>query len=231
MAKKSTAVTTKAPPLPGMPKDIDKQKGVNKRTAQLGLEYLRAVATENEAKAARKGIFSTLAFNMHAAGIDSLDVVDDNNVKKKITLKTGNEKITAKAVKTPAPRAQRSKKETTAATVTMASGSTGDSGELPADVRLWPVAHLGANLLKAHVGQEVFDRAKAAGLPIGLTPMQVEKLVEDGNADTIGRLEAFMAAEPLRWWQTFAKNADAAIVTRVVESLCALRYVHPHQSE
>lgn len=97
--------------------------------------------------------------------------------------------------------------------------------EHPATPSSWPIANLGAKLLKQHVGEDVFGRAKDGDSPIGLTPAQIEKIISDLKSDTIGSLESLMVGDPLGWHKPIANRADSALVTRIIESLIAFRRV------
>jgi hypothetical protein len=92
-----------------------------------------------------------------------------------------------------------------------------------------PVSELGAKLLKATIGDDVFQAAKDRGEPVGLTAAVLEKL-EAADIKTIAGLEAHMR-ETRDWWLTLAKSQDADAVRRAVDSLREYRVVHPHDEQ
>ncbi len=216
--------------------DSDDQPGVSQELVGLGLEYLKAKAATVAAKNEEKEAFAVVVLRMRKVHLHRFWLQPEGGQRQWISIKPGPDRLKVEKVKLvkdrpESGRAKRSKKDHQAdssSTASRGGSSNGNSGDLPADVRLWSVDHLGTNLLLSHVGQDAFEAAANACLPIGLTPSQVAKVSEKMNAETIGTLEAFMASEPLRWWQTMSKNAGEPIVTRVVESLGALRRVHKH---
>lgn len=88
-----------------------------------------------------------------------------------------------------------------------------------------PISELGAKQLTKLVGKEVVDSCKGRGAPIGLSEKILDKL-ESNEIRTIADLEAKMR-DQFAWWNILAKTADAAVVTRVVDSLIEYRRVCP----
>lgn len=224
MAKKAKEESqTARPPLPTMA-DADVQDGVSERMNSLGIEWLRSKITTAEAKANEKSLFSALASEMHLASKLKFWIMTDSGDKKYIGIRAGNEKLKVEKVKVPAPRAKRATTGEAASTTTT---TTREAVELPAgDPSSWHLSHLGAKLLKAHVGEDVFGRAKDGDSPIGLTPDQVSKVMDKLKAETIGTLEGLMAGDNLGWWKPISNRADAPLVIRIVESLGSFRNVY-----
>ncbi len=92
----------------------------------------------------------------------------------------------------------------------------------------WPISELGSKQLAKLVGDDVVEACKNRGEPIGLSKNTLDKL-ESAELATIADLETRMREKSF-WWETLAKSADAAIVTRVVDSLREFRAKHPQES-
>lgn len=88
-----------------------------------------------------------------------------------------------------------------------------------------PISELGSKQLTKLVGTEIIDACKSRGAPIGLSEKILDKL-EANEIRTIADLESKMR-DQFAWWSILAKAADAAVVTRVVDSLFEYRRVCP----
>lgn len=120
--------------------------------------------------------------------------------------------------------------EASGATVPAATGHFGVSDAAVAGANdTWAISELGAKALKATVGKELFDACNERQAPIGLTAAQLDKFDAIGIT-TIAQLEERMRAgwvDGKQWFEFLAKKADAAVVTRVTDSLFEFRRKHP----
>lgn len=93
----------------------------------------------------------------------------------------------------------------------------GDSGEIQSNPDTSPISDLGTKQLSSLLGADVMESSKNRDEPLGLTNQQLEKFESAGIA-TIADLEKVMRDKPHDWWSFLAKKADAAVVSRVLNS-------------
>lgn len=97
----------------------------------------------------------------------------------------------------------------------------GDTNE-PGDVQFSnpdtsPISDLGTKQLSSLLGADLMESSKNRDEPLGLTNQQLEKF-ESAGISTIADLEKTMREKPHDWWGFLAKKADAAVVSRVLNS-------------
>jgi hypothetical protein len=80
-----------------------------------------------------------------------------------------------------------------------------------------PISELSVKQLAKLLGDTLMEESKNRDEPLGLTGPQLEKF-ESAGIHTIHDLEERMTSKPHDWWEFLAKKADAAIVTRVLNS-------------
>ena len=88
----------------------------------------------------------------------------------------------------------------------------------------FPISELSAKSIKKTVGTDVFNAAKAADDPIGLSDSQLEKFSQV-DVSTVEGLEKFIRDDAF-WHQKIKGFGDAAI-QRVISTLVAFRKVNP----
>ena len=93
----------------------------------------------------------------------------------------------------------------------------------------WPLSVLGTTALRGVIGKEVVEQQKAIEDPIGLTGIQLDKLVSACESNTLAGLEKWIAADA--WWHQKIKGFGEKAIQRVVSTLTAFRRAKPMQAE
>lgn len=104
----------------------------------------------------------------------------------------------------------------------------GEVGEIQSNPDTSPISDLGTKQLSALLGDEIMEASKNRDEPLGLTNQQLEKF-EAAGIVTIADLEKTMREKPHDWWAFLAKKADAAVVSRVLNSWREYRMKCPVQ--